>query len=940
MLKYINYQLQDDSELQEQLERNAASQIKKTLSANMAAFRHYIPSVIDIVEQNQVQQYSLFCNKHEALNIVDFATGRVLYGEHPVEEVRQEVASFLQCAPYFEIEGSSTIDGCWQTEPVPASIETLIMFGMGFGYQLTELLQQVRIKYLVVYEPSVDMLFCSLQAHDWLELFELAAALNTQIFLQLGNDGSSLPADLAELSAVTTQSKCYLYRHYFHPVMDKVINFAQQNSGNAAVLTSPQQHFMPYDHLYDFISERNPNVLGNSLPDAATLDNALYQRNMAALAQYYPKVHQAIEQHQAKQWQLVKVDQQVNLYHSERRALFYQDTEAESTALIDYFVHHPFKDDIILGQKVSGKLKHYIHFTHVTQVEPLINRQLSQQTVLPDEVGSLIVFGVGLGRHIEQLVKQRHIKNLYICEPNLDFFAASLWVTDWAGILSEADEAESRIYLNLGGDGSSYFYDLMAQFYQVGAYSIADTYMLSSYFNPSMQQAILDLRAELKVVLALGEYFDHARYGVAHTYNSLKQSHKWLKYDNQSYKKLRATQLPVFVVGNGPSLDDSIETIKQYLGKAIIISCGTALRSLHANGIQPDFHAEVEQNRATYFWINQVKDPSYLKGINLLSVNGIHPDTAALFKDVFLCFKDGESSTFWFQKALEKRGVKIASLSYAYPTVANLVMNYILRLGSEIIYLFGVDLGFIDVRYHHSKSSAYYRKDGSEIYDYQKAHGGGIPAKGNFIPLVFTKREFDVSRKLMEQAIRKAGRKVEIYNCSNGVAIEGAIPLRQENILLDNSLGEKTTLLDELHKDAFCTIDPAWADQIYSQIDRDAFKQTISDWLALFEHDVSDQASALNFVEKQWQLLRESTRNSKDPTFTLFYGSTNYFGGVLTKLVSSISDEHTDVLDTFNKVRQIWCSYIKQASQEFITAPLKFDDVNVQKMFKPKEEKK
>ncbi|MCC5853789.1 MAG: motility associated factor glycosyltransferase family protein [Alkalimonas sp.] len=936
MLKYINYQLQDDSELQEQLERNAASQINKTLSANMAAFRHYIPSVIEIVEQNQVQQYSLFCNKHEALNIVDFATGRVLYGEHPKEEIRQEVASFLLSAPYFEIEGSSTDEDRWLTEPVPASIETLIMFGMGFGYQLTELLQQVRIKYLIVYEPSVDMLFCSLQAHDWLELFELAAALNTQIFLQLGNDGSSLPADLAELSAVTTQSKCYLYRHYFHPVMDKVINFAQQNSGNAAVLTSSQQHFMPYDHLYDFISERNPNVLGNSLPDAATLDDALYQRNMAALAQYYPKVHQAIEQHQAKQWQLVKVHEQVNLYHSERRALFYQDTEAESTALVDYFVHHPFKDDIILGQKVSGKLKHYIHFTHVSQVEPLINRQLSQQTVLPDEVGSLIVFGVGLGRHIEQLVKQRHIKNLYICEPNLDFFAASLWVTDWAGILSEADEAESRIYLNLGGDGSSYFYDLMAQFYQVGAYSIADTYMLSSYFNPRMQQAISDLRAELKVVLALGEYFDHARYGVAHTYNSLKQKHNWLKYDNRSYKQLPAMELPVFVVGNGPSLDDSIDTLKQYQGRAIIISCGTALRSLHKHGIQPDFHAEVEQNRATYFWVNQVDDPDYLKGINLLSVNGIHPDTASLFKDVFLCFKDGESSTFWFQKGLEKRGVKIASLSYAYPTVTNLVMNYILRLGSKVIYLFGVDLGFIDVRYHHSKSSAYYRDDGSEIYDYQKAHGGGIPAAGNFIPWVFTKREFDVSRKLMEQAISKAGRKVEVYNCSNGVAIKGAVPLHQENILLDNQLGEKEGALKELLDKAFYQVDPTFADDIYTEIDLEAFETTLSEWFELFEVEVIDRESAQQFVETQWKLLRESTSNSKDPTFTLLYGSTNYFGGVLTKLVSSISDEHSDVLDIFNRVRELWCRYLKQAYHEYITEPLKFDDVNVQVLFKPR----
>src|SRR5690606_10036454 len=72
-------------------------------------------------------------------------------------------------------------------------------------------------------------------------------------------------------------------------------------------------------------------------------------------------------------------------------------------------------------------------------------------------------------------------------------------------------------------------------------------------------------------------------------------------------------QLPVFIVGNGPSLDQCFDYLHQYKDQVVIISCGTALKALHKHGIKPDFHAELEQNRATYEWVSQVDDPEYLK---------------------------------------------------------------------------------------------------------------------------------------------------------------------------------------------------------------------------------------------------------------------------------------------------------------------------------------
>ncbi len=936
MLKYINYQLNTDEQAQSILEQTAAKNIKHCLQDNIAAFSHYMPSVVPLIEQHSMQQYSVFCNKSGELNIVDFATGRVWYGPTPSTEVRNEVELFCNAAPFFELDAADLPfpSNVWPIDPSPKQIDVLVMFGLGLGHQLSTLLQSVSIKYLIIYEPNVDTLVCSLQSNNWRKIFEVAENMGCHIFLQLDNDGSTVAEDLTELSEAAVFNRVYVYRHYFHPVMDQVILHLMRHRGDKQELLSSSQQFLPFDEVQDYVAERAGNNLGNIVSGSKIHAKPLYEKNLAALKKYYPKVHEAIIKHQPKHWQLVKdIAGKPNLYHGERRAFFYQDIWDESAQLVTYFTQNPYKDDVLLGQTSVDKFQHYIHYSHIAKTQPLISKQLKQKIHLPEEVDSLLLFGVALGKHIELLTAKYKIKNFYICEPNLDFFAASLRVTDWSAIFEQAEKNGHRIYLNLGGDGSTYFYDLMAQFYQVGAYSIANTYMFSAYYNHKMHQAIANLRAELKVVLALGEYYDHCRYGIAHTHNSLVCGHKFLKQDNQHFRQLAALELPVFIVGNGPSLDSSFEYILQHREQVIVISCGTALYSLYKKGITPDFHAEVEQNRSTYCWISQVKDKAYLKKIRLISVNGIHPETADLFCDTLLCFKDGESSTNFFDRGLRRRDIHVASLSYAYPTVTNLVLNYALRVGFKVFYLFGVDLGYADVRYHHSQASAYYRKDGTEVYDYQQTHGGGLPAIGNFQPLVFTKPEFDMSRKLLEQAIEKAGRKVEVYNCSNGVRIKGAVPLKPENILFTDVPKNKKQLLTELIAQAFFDDLREQGSAIYGEIDFDLFRQTKQEWLALFDMDINTQEQAKNFVSEQWRLLQRKARKAGDPTFFLFYGSTNYFGGLMTKVAACISNEDEEFLRVFHQVLQVWRDYVVSACDAFLLQPLKFDDVDVGHLF-------
>jgi hypothetical protein len=936
MLKYINYQLDPDDAVQAQLEQDISAEINQRFKSNIAAFSQHIPSVVSMLEQHAIQQYSVFCTQKGELNIVDFATGRVWYTETPFAEVVDEVQSFCAQAPYIDLrEGNADSRNRWPTETLPSNVDVVMMFGLGLGYQLNELLNNVRVKYLIVYEPNLDTLLCSMQANDWGELFNKASALGTQIFLQLDNDGSSIQEDIHDLLRIENLTRIHIYRHYFHSRMDAVINFLMSSSDSLIAKPECYINTAIYENGIDYIAERSGNVLGNFFPEEIDIAKDVYQNNLSSLKKYYPEIHESVISHVCNSWFLsFDINDKPNIFHLERKAFFYNDVDFESESLVSYFINSPYKDDVILGQKVPDKLRHYVHFSHLEKIQPIVNKKIKMNSILPCKVDSLIIFGVGLGRHIEVLLNQREVESLYVCEPNLDFFVSSLHIIDWASIFLDAEKKGKSVYLNLGGDGASYFNDFMSQFYRVGAYSIANTYMLDSYYNIAMKKAIDDLRSELRVVLALGEYYDHVRYGISHTYKSIDSNHKFLKEEISEFSNSLYLSMPVFMVGNGPSLDDAIENLKNYRDKVVLISCGTALFSLYKHGIKPDFHAEIEQNRSTFYWINQVDDKNWLKSIYLLSVNGIHPDTADLFKDTFLCFKSGESSTYFFQSGLAEFGYKTTSLSYAYPTVSNLVLNFVIKLGFRCVYLFGVDLGYADIKHHHSRSSAYYRADGTEVYDYKNVHGGGIPSRGNFLPYVYTKPEFDVSRKLLEQAIKNSHKSVEFYNCSNGVRIEGASPLRYENILLPEVNFDKDAEFKSFVSKAFYGNVSSLATNIFSNIDFDAFSESMVLWKEISSREIKNLNDASEFIKAQWYFIRERSKNKRDPTFFLFYGTTNYFCSVMTKLISSAEENDCVLISDVNKVKDIWASYMDVGAKQFQQNPLELDAVDVSYLFK------
>lgn len=942
MLKNIRLHIEQDEDKQNALEEKLAKHIAQTQKDNINAFQRQIPSLLPYLRDSRSQNISLICNKFEKFNIVDYGLGRVLYGFDPEDEVSQQVAAFKSHSSYVEFAENcpdtsiTTVElqkqkrdlrlnslpayqQYKQKKSFPEKAELVVVLGLGLGHHIKMLLESSDIKHLVIYEPELQYFSCSVMVTAWHDILQTAKEKGTAIYLQLEKDGRDLLKDIGELREHVNIDGFYLYQHYHNPIFNSLNKELNEHSWSA--LVEKGIAFSMQEINDDYCPTWTPPI-SLSRYQSVDRDTQGFQDNLKAFEKYFPDIYAEFKDYQPKKWlPLATQDGQVNIVKMDSLASWYSDQPAEDciTNLKNY-AQQPNKDGLALGYN-GTKLKHYIHYQFVKESEDILDGLEEEEGELPETIKSLIMFGLGAGYQLEELVNTRKIEKLFLCEPNRDFFFASLFAIDWSLILSIIDQQDGRIYINIGDDGSNLFRDLLNQFYAIGPYILSHTYFYQSYHNASLNQAIGQLREQLQVVISMGEYFDHARYGIAHTKEAFMREYPHMLKDPVNKLSFDDKEVPVFLVGNGPSLDHSIDVIKQWQDQAVIVSCGTSLQVLKKNGITPDFHAEIEQNRTTFDWAARIGDFDYLKSVSLISCNGIHPDTCDLYKEVLIAFKEGESSTVSTLKVVGEQNYE--TLKFSFPTVTNFALNFFIKLGFKQLYLLGVDLGFADNGKHHSTQSGYYDGQGKPLYDYAEKNNTSLVVPGNFRTTVFTKQEFKIAKMVMEQSLASA--RVECYNTSDGAKIAGSLPLQSSNILLVTNKRQKQTCIKNMREKCFTvkaqTSFTSKYDQVFSE-------QTLAKELSMFgkklELPIETFEQAEQLIESQKRMLFASYRHSDSLLFYFLYGTVNYANVVLNKVAYSLDDGEFSS-SKFNQARELWLKYFNEIKGSCLMLLAEFD---------------
>ncbi len=436
-----------------------------------------------------------------------------------------------------------------------------------------------------------------------------------------------------------------------------------------------------------------------------------------------------------------------------------------------------------------------------------------------EEAYFVLSFGIGLAGHLDPLIERTNCQALVLVEPNLEFLSLSLEVYDWKALFEHFEKIDGKVAFYIDNNPEALSRNIRYTVRGTNPCSLDGMYVFSHYNNAIFSKTSQILLEDRDLIVAGLGFLDDEILMIKNAHGNL--------YPGTSRLYLRPPEkfmsLPAFIVGSGPSLDRDIAFIKDNADKAIILSCGSAIRPLMVNGIVPDFQIEVE-NDGAFPLIAQVAAEHDLSSVTLLcSVTG-ERQVLQFFENIVFYMR-GSLSPYPIWNQTESQ-----TLRYCNPTVTNAGISFAQEIGCREFYMFGTDMGSMNPDVHHSKD-AYHYTEGAVFADQTYS----IPIPGNFGGTCYTSMGLYWARDSMANAMKSIAIGRTYFNCSNGALIDGTVTKGTRSIELDEVDGGKHARIDEI-VDGFPvysaeTFDAFWQDDVmvksftnYIQTVREAFE--------------------------------------------------------------------------------------------------------------------
>lgn len=465
---------------------------------------------------------------------------------------------------------------------------------------------------------------------------------------------------------------------------------------------------------------------------------------------------------------------------------------------VAHFVRHPNFRVVRARPSEIIDQEDDIHHDTTNRAIALVEKEESVRNLKNGFYDFLILNGLGLGYVLEELLASSDVNHLIIVEPNEDIFYAALHVVDWFEVFSafSCDDKSRSLNLVIGEeDGEvSITNTLDLHIKDIGIHHAVLPYVFNHLGSKAIDDLIDKFFKRMNFTLSAAGFSDDEIWSIGHTVKNWSERYPVLQ--KHAYHDGLKVDKPVFVIANGPSLDQSIEFIKKNNDKAIVISCGSTIGSLMKAGVKPDIHLEMERRYVTYEWLEEITTPEYRKGINFIGLNTVHPKVFELFEHSYVAMKPLDLGSRYCNRFVDpKSDGKCVLLLNSNPTVGNMGIAIASAIGFEEVYLFGLDLAMSSQSEHHSKLSAYYEIDDDKDEEFVKLEladeaTSNLEVEGNFVDKVKTTRLFIGSIICAETTIKDSSYQ-QYYNASDGARLAGAEPIAVQNIKLGSGFDKR-----------------------------------------------------------------------------------------------------------------------------------------------------
>lgn len=663
--------------------------------------------------------------------------------------------------------------------------------------------------------------------------------------------------------------------------------------------------------------ENKLQVLANNLSLLVDDDETLQQRyidNMQAFKTHFPDIYEFFSVYARDKIEVTIHENFANLRDIKSGDFMYEyPAYLMALAQVQEYQKSPLSSTSKFFQH-DEKLGDFLHSRKLNPIVKLLQARVDSNVdktqELPAHLNALVMFGIGLGYQLELLLGQHTIGSVYLIEPCLDTFYASLYTANWQYILESMDERDINLHISLGPQEDSFFEQLLKETYINGRYEVAKTHLYVHQNSPEIELLVNQYKARFFEMIQGWGFFDDGIMAMSHFLKSLQNGIPLIKKKVPFDIDIATT--PVIIVGNGPSLDQHIDLIKQHSGKAIVISCASALSALYKCGIDVDIHCEQERIFAVAEKIDFYAPAEHIKKLTLMAPTTVHPAVYEKFSRAIMAPKSSEPSTCLLLQDSQAKTLFEES-AHITPTVANTALVMATKLGFRQFYFVGVDLGRKKAGAHHSQHSFYYDDDGKDINLYPTMENEFVN-QGNFSGEFISDPIFNMSKLTLERFIAENSH-IRCFNLSDGVLVKGSLPTEQrefsEKLSKLNEL-DKKGIVDRAYKLAEYHDDGQLYDRLVASADLTGFEELCQWLIDDISGDIDSMQEAIKKVRAQSHIVREVEISGKRHLSVLINGSILHMQAMLTRLLYEAKNEDV-ALGDFKAALQYYLEFLKEA---------------------------
>ena len=542
----------------------------------------------------------------------------------------------------------------------------------------------------------------------------------------------------------------------------------------------------------------------------------------------------------------------------------------------------------------------YFHQQHISYMNKLVseNKNIKKEYKLAEKVAESIplclMFGIGLGYQLGYLYEKTTPANIFIFEPDADLFYASLFTFEWADLLSYILSKNLGVHFFIGQNAEEVILDLRAVVTIKNPFICATTFGFVHYYSEELMKLQKKVANEFYLLSMGWGFFDDNLFSLSHSLHNLENGVSFLKKNINLPDVFKKT--PVFVVANGPSLDFSIDFIRENQDKMLVVACGTAVTALYRAGIKPDIYIAVERVTVVPNSLRSINATDFLKDILLIGPDILHPECLPFF-DKAICALKADEPMFSLLFANTNITDEVKKIAFVNPLVGNAGLSIPLHIGFERIYLAGLDNGFKSKDHHHSKYSMYYDEQGETKQQFKNmalAQGDHI-LPGNFGGEVISNSLFSASVMMLEVAVSHFP-EAKCFNCSDGAAIKGAKPLAIQDVDFTNEPKlDKKEIIRTLVDDMSAPININRAEiQVY--MDNEFFDYFINKIKTEWSDLPTERLLFVQMMQTQMDYLGQIALSRQRHISSVLFGSFSSVFTLITHTLYAIENEHDAIL--------------------------------------------